>query len=90
MDANTYFLNQHLIESEAEAVAEQEIQNPSSIFYAYDPENFAEALRDIQEKEIGNLIFNINNPLALSKALKKVVEDYWFDIAKLSEMRRNK
>jgi hypothetical protein len=76
MDANTYFLNQHLSHLES-----QDPTNPKSEFYAYDPENFAEALADISEAEINRLIWNINNPDGLRKAIKDVVEGYWADKA---------
>jgi hypothetical protein len=69
MDANTYFLNQHLSHLES-----QDPTNPKSEFYAYDPENFAEALAN---SDCSQILANINNPIALQKAIKATVEAYW-------------
>ena len=89
MDANVYFLEQHLQSQEdiisaqnhAEEMAQQEIEDPTSKFYPWSAKNVYEALNEIRDREVQRIVNTYHDDKALARVIREVVIGYWFDNA---------
>jgi hypothetical protein len=89
MDANVYYLEQHLqdqddwaaAQNHAEEMAQQEIEDPTSKFYPWTVKNVDEALTEIKSRELQRIINTYHDDKALARVIREVVVGYWFDNA---------
>ena len=85
MDANIYFLNQHLgtVEdgqrrADANAETAQEwINDESSEFYPWHPDQIRHAICEIKDEHLERLIKARADDKELAKALREIVVGFW-------------
>jgi hypothetical protein len=87
--ANTYYLNQHMGEIDeaaqrrenAEWIAKQEMDDPTSDFYPWTSDRITEAFNEAPNAALVRLASKHGNDYELAKAVREIVLAYWFESA---------
>jgi hypothetical protein len=89
MDANTYYLNQHMGELDdraqrrenAEWIATQEMADPTSDFYPWTPDRITEAFNEAPSAALERVAANHGDDRELAKVVREIVLAYWLETA---------
>jgi hypothetical protein len=85
MDANTYYLNQHMDTFKEEvcvkSFAQEQIENPDSDFYPWTPERVHEALSESPDIGLARIVEGHYDDRKLAMAVREIVLRYWLDSA---------
>jgi hypothetical protein len=89
MDANTYYLNQHLAEVErqerhhewASQKAQEYVEEANGYYSPWLPDNIAEALAEVEPPECARLAAAYADDKELAKVVREIVVGYWYNMA---------
>jgi len=89
MDANTYYLNQHMDavteadswQDRAEWIAQQEMQDPESDFYPWTPSRINEAFIEAPLSALARITDCHGDDRALATVVREIVLGYWLETA---------
>jgi hypothetical protein len=89
MDANTYYLNQHMGQIDdraqrrdnAEWIAKQEMDDPKSNFYPWTSDRISEAFNEAPSSALERLAANHGNDRELATVVREIVLGYWLETA---------
>lgn len=90
IDANTYFLNQHMDRRDAayrraekiDEMAQQLLEDKAGDYYPWSRLAVAEAFMEIGTKELERIVACRHDDKQLATAIREVVIGYWLDLAK--------
>jgi hypothetical protein len=89
MDANTYYLNQHMDavneydswQDRAEWIAKQEMDDPMSNFYPWTSDRISEAMNEAPQSALERMVASHGNDRALATVVREIVLGYWLETA---------
>jgi hypothetical protein len=88
-DANTYYLNQHMGDIDADAqrrdnaqwIATQEMADPKSDFYPWTPSRITDAFNEAPSKDLQRMAAAHGNDRELAVIVREIVLGYWLETA---------
>ena len=89
MDANTYYLNQHMDDVDnrqrnyehAAWIAQQDMEDPKSDFYPWTPDRIYEAMTEAPDAALARMAAAHGNDKELATIVREIVLAYWLETA---------
>lgn len=89
LDANTYYLNQHLDAvdnrvrnaEEADRIAKEAVEDVNGPYWPWRPEAIREAVSEVSDEQLARVVASRFSDAGLACVIRDIVSGYWYSVA---------